>query len=85
MAPTLVYDGHVLGGDDHSFPDDLLASVRVPVLAVTSSGTAPAWLSRTAEQVASAVPEGEWVRLDGGFHFVPPPVLAPALAAFYRG
>ena len=85
MAPTLVYDGHVLGGDDHSFPDDLLASVRVPVLAVTSSGTAPAWLSRTAEKVASAVPEGEWVRLDGGFHFVPPPVLAPALAAFYRG
>jgi hypothetical protein len=84
MAPTLVYDGLVLGGDDHSFPADLLAAVPVPVLAVTSSGTA-SWLGQTAERVASALPAGEWVRLDGGFHVVPPPVLAPALAAFYRG
>jgi hypothetical protein len=55
------------------------------VLAVTSSGTAPSWLSQTAEQVASAVPAGQWVRLEGGYHQVPPAVLAPALAAFYRG
>jgi pimeloyl-ACP methyl ester carboxylesterase len=85
MAPTLVYDGLVLGGDDQSFPADLLVSVQAPVLAVTSSGTAPSWLSQTAEQVASAVPAGEWVRLEGGYHQVPPAVLAPALAAFYRG
>ncbi len=84
MAPTLVYDGHCLGGDDQSLPVDLLASVRVPVLAVTSSGTAASWLARTAERVAAALPAGEWVRLDGGFHEVPPAVLAPALAAFYR-
>ncbi len=54
------------------------------MLAVTSSGTGVPWLSQTAEHVAGAVPAGEWVRLEGGFHEVPPAVLAPALAAFYR-
>ena len=84
MAPTLVNDGLVLGGDDHSLPVDLLASVQVPALLVTSSGTA-GWLSQTAEPVAAALPAGEWVRLEGEYHQVPPAVLAPALAAFYRG
>jgi len=84
MAPTLVNDGLVLGGDDHSLPVDLLASVQVPALLVTSSGTA-GWLSQTAEPVAAALPAGEWVRLEGEYHQVPPVVLAPALAAFYRG
>ena len=84
MAPTLVYDGLCLGGNDQSLPADLLAAVRVPVLAVTSSGTV-SWLGQTAERVAAALPAGEWVRLDGGFHEVPVATLAPALAAFYRG
>lgn len=84
MAPTLVHDGLCLGGDDHSLPVDLLAQVAVPALLVTSSGTA-GWLGQTVEPVAAALPEGRWVRLDGGFHQVPAPVLAPALAAFYRG
>jgi pimeloyl-ACP methyl ester carboxylesterase len=84
MAPTLVNDGLCLGGDDHSLPVDLLASVRVPVLAVTSSGTTGSWLGQTAEHVAAALPAGEWVRMDGDFHQVPTAALAPALAAFYR-
>jgi Alpha/beta hydrolase family len=85
MAPTLRYDAHALGGDDHSLPVDLLARIGVPVLGVTSEGTAVPWMSRTVEEVAAAVPDGRWVRLPGGFHEVPPEVLAPALAAFYRG
>jgi pimeloyl-ACP methyl ester carboxylesterase len=84
LAPTLVYDGLAMGGDDQSLPADLLARVPVPVLGVTSTGTALPWLSRTAEEVAAAVPDGRSVRLEGGFHEVPPEVLAPALAAFYR-
>jgi pimeloyl-ACP methyl ester carboxylesterase len=83
LAPTLVYDGHALGGDDQSLPVDLLAGVRVPVLAVTSSGTM-SWMAGTSEVVAAALPAGRSVRLEGGFHEVPPTVLAPALAAFYR-
>jgi pimeloyl-ACP methyl ester carboxylesterase len=84
LAPTLVYDGHVLGGDDHSLPADLLMGVRVPVLAVTSTGTATSWMGRTSEVLAAALPEGRSVLLEGEFHQVPPPVLAPVLAAFYR-
>jgi pimeloyl-ACP methyl ester carboxylesterase len=84
MAPTLVNDGLCLGGDDHPLPVDLLAAVRIPVLAVTSSGTAGSWLGQTAEHVAAALPMGEWLRLEGGYHQVPVPVLAPTLAAFYR-
>lgn len=84
MAPTLVHDGLVMGGDDQSLPADLLARVPVPVLAVTSSGTAVPWLAGTSEAVAAAVPAGRFVRLEGGFHEVAPDVLAPALAAFYR-
>lgn len=83
MALTLVHDGLCLGGDDHPLPLDLLGSVRQPVLAVTSSGTT-SWLGQTAAQVAAALPSGEWVRLDGGYHQVPPEVLAPVLAGFYR-
>lgn len=83
LAPTLVHDGLVLGGDDHALPTDVLAQVGIPSLVVTSSGTA-GWLGQTAEPVAAALPRGEWVRLEGGYHQVPPGVLAPVLAGFYR-
>ena len=33
----------------------------------------------------AALPDARWVRLEGGFHQVPEPVLAPVLADFYRG
>ena len=84
MAPTLRYDGLALGGDDHSLPVDLLSRVDVPVLAVTSTGTATPWMGRATEELAAALPSGEFARLEGGFHEVPVEVLAPALAAFYR-
>lgn len=84
MAPTLVYDGLALGGNDQSLPVDVLARVSVPVLAVASTGTTVPWMARTSEAVAAALPAGRSVRLEGGFHEVPPDVLAPALAGFYR-
>jgi pimeloyl-ACP methyl ester carboxylesterase len=84
MAPTLRYDGLALGGDDHSLPVELLARIDVPVLAVTSTGTGLPWMGQATEEVAAAVPMGEYIRLQGGFHDVPVEVLAPALANFYR-
>jgi alpha-beta hydrolase superfamily lysophospholipase len=84
MAPTLRYDGLAMGGDDHSLPVDLLSRVDVPVLAVTSTGTALPWMGRATEELAAALPSGEFARLAGGFHEVPVEVLAPALADFYR-
>lgn len=85
LAPTLVYDAYATGGDDQSLPVEVLGRLGVPVLGVTSEGTAVPWMSRTVEVVAGVVPDGRWVRLPGGFHQVEPAVLAPALAAFYRG
>ena len=84
LAPTVVYDAHALGGNDHSLPTELLGRLDVPVLAVTSTGTAAPWMGQAAEAVAAAVPHGRFVRLEGGFHEVPTGVLVPALAAFYR-
>jgi len=84
MAPTLIYDGLALGGDDQSLPVPMLGGLKVPVLAVTSTGTQLPWLSETAGRVADAVPGGRFLRLAGGFHEVPPPVLVPALADFCR-
>jgi pimeloyl-ACP methyl ester carboxylesterase len=84
MAPTLVYDVLALGGNDHSLPVSMLSGLKQPVLAVTSTGTQLPWLSDTSRQVADALPGGRFLRLPGGFHEVPPSVLAPALATFYR-
>jgi pimeloyl-ACP methyl ester carboxylesterase len=84
MAPTLVYDGLALGGDDQSLPVAMLAAVPVPLLAVTSTGTAVPWMAQTGDSVAGAVPDGRSIRLEGGFHEVAPEVLGPALADFYR-
>lgn len=57
----------------------------MPVLTIASTGTQLPWLAQTAERVAEALPNGRAVRLEGGFHEVSTPVLAPALAHFYRG
>ena len=85
LSPTLVHDAHVMGGGEAPLPVELLGRVGVPVLGVTSEGTAIPWISQTVEWVAGAVPDGRWVRLPGAFHSVEPAVLAPVLAEFYRG
>lgn len=83
MAHTLVYDAHLLGGDDHGLPSELLAGIAIPVLTVSSTASAP-WLRAAAQGVADAAPNAHHRTLDGVFHSVPPEVLAPALDDFYR-
>ena len=83
MAPTLVYDGLALGGDDQSLPVEVLAGLETPVLSISSTGTAMPWLPEAAAQLAAALPHGRHVALEGGFHEVPVNVLAPALTGFY--
>ncbi len=84
MTSTVKYDGLCLGGDDQGLPTEKLARVTVPFLSVCSSGTAMPWLHDSAGVLADALPHGRAVELPGGFHEVPPTVLAPALAEFYR-
>jgi pimeloyl-ACP methyl ester carboxylesterase len=81
MAHTLVYDAR-LTGEGQGLPASL-GEVGVPVLGVYSTGS-PSWLVASAEAVAKAVPDGDVVGLDGGFHEVPAATLAPVLAEFYR-
>jgi Alpha/beta hydrolase family len=56
-------------------------------LAAAASGFASAgssgWLQRGAKTVADTVPGAQHRILDGGFHEIPPELLAPALQAFF--
>jgi alpha-beta hydrolase superfamily lysophospholipase len=84
LTYTVKYDGLCLGGDDQSLPTETFAKVTVPFLAVCSSGTQMPWLHDSAHVIAEALPNGTAVELPGGFHEVPAPTLAPALAEFFR-
>jgi pimeloyl-ACP methyl ester carboxylesterase len=84
MTYTVRYDGLCLGGDDQSIPEETFAKVTIPFLTVCSSGTAMPWLHDSAQVVADALPDATAIELPGEFHQVPAPVLAPALAEFFR-
>jgi pimeloyl-ACP methyl ester carboxylesterase len=83
IGRTVLYDGLCLGGSQAPLPSELLGSITVPVLSLGSTGS-PDWLRNAAEAAADAVPEGRYVVLEGDFHSVPTPVLAPALAEHHR-
>lgn len=83
LTYTVKYDGLCLGGDDQRLPVEVLQRVTVPFLALCSSGTAMPWLHDSAKVLADALPDGHAAELDGEFHHVPAPVLAPALAEFF--
>jgi pimeloyl-ACP methyl ester carboxylesterase len=80
MAPTLLYDMEVTG--DGGPPVALLAQVATSALVLDSASSAP-WLRTAAFAVAAALPRGEYRSLGGGFHSLPPDVLAPALIEFF--
>jgi hypothetical protein len=81
MAPTLVYDAHVMDGS--RLPTELLSGIATPALLVGSTGSPP-WLRAAAEHAAAALPAGEHRTLEGGFHNVPVPILAPAVLDFFK-
>jgi pimeloyl-ACP methyl ester carboxylesterase len=82
MAPTLVYDAHVMDGS--RLPKEVLSRIATPALLIGSSGS-PSWLRSAAEHTAAALPAGEYRTLEGGFHSVPAPILAPAVVDFCEG
>lgn len=84
LAPTVRYDGLCLGGDDQALPVDRLARVTTPFLSIASSGTTAPWLHDAPAALAHALPNGQHVELEGGFHEVPADILATVLADFYR-
>jgi pimeloyl-ACP methyl ester carboxylesterase len=80
LAPSLAYDDAVMG--DGLVPNDLLASITVPVLSL-GGGASPAWMREAARAVAEAAPRGTYRTLEGQTHMVDPHALAPALAEFF--
>jgi len=85
LAPTVVYDGWCMGGNDQPLPVDMLRSIAIPVLSINSTGTSMPFLREAAAKVADALPHGRHATLEGGFHEVPAATIAPVLASFYRG
>jgi len=81
LAPTLVHDNAVMA--DGGLPP-FLSIITVPTLVVSSTGSAP-WLQSAAAATAAAVPDGRHVSRDGGFHDLPPEVLADVLTEFFKG
>lgn len=80
IAPSLAHDDAVLG--DGRVPQNRLASVSVPVLAL-AGGASPPWMREAARAVAEAAPRGTYRALEDQTHMVDPNVLAPVLVDFF--
>ena len=80
VAPTLANDLTIMG--DGSVPHDILAAVKVPVLAI-DGGASPPWAAASAEAIVAAVPNGHRRTLPDQTHAVNPDVLAPPLIEFF--
>ena len=83
LTYTVRYDGLCMGPSP-VLPNELLAGIEAPVLAVSSTGTAMPFLPAAARAVAEGLPKGEYQELEGGFHEVPAATLAPVIADFIR-
>lgn len=83
LTYTVRYDGLCMGPSP-VMPDQLLARIEAPVLAVSSTGTAMPFLPAAARAVAEGLPKGEYQQLEGGFHEIPASILAPVIADFIR-
>jgi alpha-beta hydrolase superfamily lysophospholipase len=81
MAHTLAYDATIVG--DAALPVARAATVTVPALGIESS-TSPQWLRSAARAIATALPNGTHVTIEGQFHQPDPALLAAALTQFFR-
>ena len=81
MAQTLVYEQTILG--DMSLPTELFASVTVPTLVMHGTGSFP-WFADAAQAIASALPDGRYLAMEGLTHDLVP-ALAPPLEEFFAG
>jgi len=82
MAHTLAYDARAMGGDASPLPENMLATLTAPTLALFSTGS-PEWLQAGAQAIEKVAPNAECVGLPGTFHEVPLATLVPTLKDFY--
>jgi pimeloyl-ACP methyl ester carboxylesterase len=82
LAPTLRYDHTEIMGATAAVPVDMLAGVRVPVLALCGDASMP-FMCVTARTIARLVPNGMVNTLERQTHGVEPAALAPELIGFF--
>lgn len=84
VAPTLPYDGAVMGDGmaGQPFRAGQWASVTAPTL-VLDGGDSPAWMHNGVAALAAALPNARRETLLGQTHAVAPEVVAPVLRAFF--
>jgi hypothetical protein len=84
LAPTLLYDGLIMGEamSGSAAPLRRWAAVDVPTL-VMDGGASPEWMHHGADALAAILPAASRRTLAGQTHAVDPAVLAPALADFF--
>jgi pimeloyl-ACP methyl ester carboxylesterase len=85
LAPTLAYDGAVLG-EERKVPADRAASVNARTLVMDGAASEELmpFMRATAEALAKAIPNARHQILEGQGHDVDPKVLAPVLTAFFE-
>jgi pimeloyl-ACP methyl ester carboxylesterase len=83
LAHTVAYDNAIVGEymEGKPLPGERWRSVTMPTL-VMSGGDSPAWLQRSAEVTARALPNATHRTLLGQQHAVAPEALAPVLVEF---
>ncbi len=84
MAPTIAYDSLIMGDNQGgTVPIDALDAVTVPTL-VLVGGASPEGMIDVGQQVANGLPNGRFRLLEDQEHVVPPEILVPVLAEFFR-
>jgi pimeloyl-ACP methyl ester carboxylesterase len=85
LAPTLAYDGAVVG-EDRRVPTERAGLITAQTLVLDGSesyGPMP-FMRATAEALTKAIPNARHQVLEGQRHDVDPNVLAPVLTEFFR-
>ncbi len=81
LAPTLAYDGAVMG-EGYALPTSLLKGIRTPTLVMHDGAGSPA-MRDAALAISETMPNAQLRTLAGQTHGVSPKVLAPVLEDFF--
>ena len=86
LAPTLAYDGRIMGETltGEPLPADRWSSVTIPTL-VIDGGASPPWLRNAARALVDVLPNARRLTMDGQTHEVDPTLLAPVMTEFLSG
>ena len=86
VAPTLAYDGTVMGDtmSGNELPLKQWASVTTPTL-VMDGGASPASMHHAAQALTDVLPNAQHRTLEDQTHAVADEALAPILVEFFKG